>query len=149
MLRKVLPYNQRTMPKPVLRMNRRSAVLLAAVASAAAAAPLRAELVILTDGNVVKVTAYEAGDEQASLQLAFGGRMTLPIDRVERVVDDEVEPEPEAAPAVAAVAVPDPPIPLRFAESQPIPEGPFGTMIYAAAKKHQVNPQVVRGVVRT
>ncbi len=130
-------------------MNRRSALFFA-LGAALAAAPLRAELVILTDGNVLKVKAYEAGEEQASLTLAFGGRMTLPIDRVERVVDDEVEPEPEPAPvaAAAAVPVPDPPIPLRFAESQPVPDGPYGSMIYEAAKKHQVNPQVVAALIR-
>jgi hypothetical protein len=136
------------MPKPVRRMNRRSAVLFAFLAAILAAGPACAELVILTDGSVLKVTAFEAGEEQASLNLSFGGRMTLPIDRIERVVDDEVEPEPEPVAVVAEAPVPELPIPLRFAETQPVPEGPYGTMIYAAAKKHQVNPQVVAALIR-
>jgi soluble lytic murein transglycosylase-like protein len=81
--------------------------------------------------------------------MAFGGRMTLPIGRVERVVDDEVVPEPEPPPAAVAAAVPEPPpIPLRFADDQPVPEGPFGSMIYEAARRHQVNPRVVAALIR-
>ena len=111
--------------------------------------PARGELVILTDGNIVKVTGFESEGEEARLTMAFGGRMTLPIGRIERVVDDEVVPqEPEAAPVVAEAPVPSPPIPLRFSEGQPVPEGPYGTIIYAAARKHQVNPQVVAALIR-
>ncbi len=107
---------------------------------------------VLTDGSVFKVKAYEAGEDQARLTLGFGGAMTLPIERVERVLDDEVEwPEPEPA-AVAAAAevppVPEPPIPLRFAEDQPVPEGPYGQLIYEAARKHKVNPTVVAALIR-
>jgi len=131
-------------------MNRRSAFFLAigVLPALLLAAPLRAELVILTDGNVLKVKAYEAGEDLASLTLAFGGRMTVPIDRIDRVVDDEVEEPEPAAVAVAQAPVPDPLIPLRFAETQPVPEGPYGSMIYAAARKHQVNPQVVAALIR-
>ena len=113
------------------------------------AVPARAELVVLTDGNVLKVTAYEAAGEQASLTLSFGGRMTIPIERVERVVDDEVVPAPPVEEVAAAVAdAPSPPIPLRFAEDQPVPEGPYGSLIYETAKRHSVNPQIVAAVIR-
>jgi len=115
------------------------------------AAPVRAELVILTDGHVLKVKAYEAEGEVARMTMAFGGRMSLPIGRVERVVDDEVLPEPPAPPVVAAAApgaAEPPPIPLRFSEDQPVPEGPYGSIIYEAARKHRVNPQVVAALIR-
>jgi soluble lytic murein transglycosylase-like protein len=94
------------------------------------------------------------GEEQARLDLFYGGRITVPIDRVERIVDDEVIPEPEPQPGqsqavevIAETAVP-PAIPLRFEESQPIPEGPYGSLIYEAARKHQVNPQLVAALIR-
>jgi len=113
------------------------------------AAPARAELVVLTDGNVLKVTAYEAAGEQAWITLSFGGRMTVPIERVERVVDDEIVPAPPADEVAAAVAdAPAPPIPLRFAEGQPVPEGPYGSLIYETAKRHSVNPQIVAALIR-
>ncbi|MFL6197164.1 MAG: lytic transglycosylase domain-containing protein, partial [Thermoanaerobaculia bacterium] len=117
----------------------------------AGAAPACAELVVLTDGRFVKVKAYEVGEEQARLDLFYGGRITVPVDRVERIVDDEVLPEPEPEP-VAVVAMNSetvpPAIPLRFEESQPIPEGPYGPLIYEAARKHQVNPQLVAALIR-
>jgi soluble lytic murein transglycosylase-like protein len=135
--------------EPTRSVNRRSVlfVLCSLLPVLGAAVPARAELVILTDGNVLKVKAYEAGEDDARLTLAFGGRMTLPIDRIERVVDDEVVPEPDPPPVVAAAALPDAPIPLRFADDQPVPEGPYGAMIYEAAKKHKVNPQVVAALI--
>jgi soluble lytic murein transglycosylase-like protein len=113
-------------------------------------APASAELVVLTDGRFLKVKGYEVAGEQARLDLFYGGRVTLAIDRVERIVDDEVIPEPEPDPlAVAAVeAVAPAPIELRFAESQAIPEGPFGELIYETARRHQVNPQVVAALIR-
>ena len=121
-------------------------VLLLTLGGAAVA---RAELVVLTDGNVLKVKAFEAVGEQAWITLPVGGRMTVPIERVERVVDDEVVPEPPAPPVAEAVAeAPPPPIPLRFAEDQPIPEGPYGAIIYDAAKRHSVNPQIVAAVIK-
>jgi len=111
--------------------------------------PARAELVVLTDGNVLKVKDYEAVGEQAWITLSFGGRMTVPIERVERVVDDEVVPAPPADPVDTAVAdAPSPPIPLRFADDQPVPEGPYGGLIYEAAKRHSVNPQIVAALIR-
>jgi soluble lytic murein transglycosylase-like protein len=115
----------------------------------AAAVPARAELVILTDGNVLKVKAYEAEGDDARLTMVFGGRMTLPISRIERVVDDEILPEPDPPPAAmaAAAAAEPPPIPLRFAEGQPIPEGPYGPIIYETARRHQVNPRVVAALI--
>lgn len=113
-------------------------------------APVRAELVVLTDGRFLKVKAYEVAGEQAKLDLYRGGRMTLPIERVERILDDEYVPPPPPEPVVEAVAeaVQTGLIPLRFEESQPIPEGPYGTLIYETAKRHQVNPQVVAALIR-
>ena len=135
-------------PRPALILLSALTALLAGLCDAGSA---RAELVVLTDGNVMKVKAFEAVGEQARLTFPFGGRMTLPITRVERVVDDEVVPEPESVPvpevtaeaeAVASL------IPLEFDESQPVPEGRYGTLIYETARKHAVNPQIVAAMIR-
>lgn len=111
--------------------------------------PACAELVVLNDGRFLKVKSYEVAGEQARLDLFRGGRVTLAIDRVERIVDDEVLPEPEPHPAAAVVAEAAPmPIQLRFEETQAIPEGPYGALIYETARRHQVNPQVVAALIR-
>lgn len=113
-------------------------------------APARAELVILVDGNVMKVAAFEAGEDVARLTYPSGGRITLPITRIERVVDDEVVPEPEPPVVVATPADPNAvPIPLRFeATVAQVPEGPYGEMIFETARRHKVNPQVVAALIR-
>jgi len=125
-------------------------LLLAFVAGLAPATPANAELVVLTDGRFLKVKAYEVLGEQARLSLYHGGRMTLAIDRVERIVDDEYVPPPPPDPVTEVVkeAVEAGLIPLRFEESQPVPEGPYGALIYETAKRHQVNPQVVAALIR-
>jgi len=123
-------------------------------AALAGAATLRADLVILADGGVVKVKVYELDGERARLTLLSGGRMTLPLTRVERVVDDEVAPDPEPVPlptpgeggaAGAAAAAMN--LALRFEPSQAIPEGPWGALIYQAARRNGLNPKVVAAVI--
>lgn len=125
-------------------------VSLAVVAAGAAAHAAHADLVILSDGGVLKIKAYELLDpDHARLTLLSGGFMTLSLTRVERVIDDEVAPEiasPPAAGASAAASVP--PLPLRFDPSQAVPEGRWGAMIYEAARRNALNPWVVAAVIR-
>ena len=110
-------------------------------------APARAELVILTDGNVMKVAAFEAQGDVARLTYPSGGRLSMPITRVERVVDDEWVPEPEPPP-VLAEELRETAIPLRFEETQAkVPECPYGDIIFEAARRHSVNPQVVAALI--
>ncbi|HEY0514931.1 MAG TPA: lytic transglycosylase domain-containing protein [Thermoanaerobaculia bacterium] len=117
----------------------------------AAVAPARADLVILDDGDVMKVASFQADGDQAQLTFPTGGRMTLPITRVDRVIDDEVIPEPDPpqqAADAAAQAVKLAAVPLHFEESQAkVPDGPYGTMIFEAAKRHSINPQVVAALI--
>ncbi|HEX4961781.1 MAG TPA: lytic transglycosylase domain-containing protein [Thermoanaerobaculia bacterium] len=110
--------------------------------------PARAELVILVDGNVMKATDFEAVGDQARVTLASGGRITMPIERVDRVLDDEyTPPPPEPPPSVAAAEPVKPVIPLTFEASQKIPDGPYGPLIYDTARRHSVNPQVVAALI--
>jgi hypothetical protein len=128
-----------------------SGILIAGLAGLGTPAPASAELVILTDGSVLKAKDYELteGEEKARVTLARGGSMTLPIGRIERVIDDEVDEPPPAPVAVEAAApVELPPINLRFEEGQKVPEGPYGSLIYETARRHEVNPQVVAALIR-
>jgi soluble lytic murein transglycosylase-like protein len=154
------------MPMPLLRTSpcRRScrirrrplAVLAAGLGlGLAAAAAARADLVILADGGVLKVKAYELADtDHARLTLLSGARLTLALTRVERVVDDEVAPDPDpvpappAAPGGGAAASPGQVVALRFDPAQAVPEGPWGGLIYEAARRHSLNPIVIAAVIR-
>jgi transglycosylase-like protein with SLT domain len=132
-------------PLPWARMARLSSVC-AALLLASASQPVAAALVVLSGGEVVKSFRYEVVGENARLTFETGGAITLPLDRVERVVDDEVEPtvaEPAAAPSV------EPGFAFQFDPQHPVPADPYGAVIYEAAKKHALNPALVAAVVRT
>lgn len=109
----------------------------------------RADLVILSDGGVLKVKAFELEGERARLTFRSGGRMTLAITRIERVIENEVEEaEPVLpAPRQAAGDQQQPAIALRFAASQAVPGGPWGALIYETARRHGINPDLVAAVI--
>jgi soluble lytic murein transglycosylase-like protein len=109
--------------------------------------PAAAELVILEDGRFLKATAYRVEGERMRVELLAGGALTLPLGRVSRVIDDEIEPPPPAPPRMAAVTHAGL-VPWRFADGQTVPPTPFGEQIFAAAERHQVNPELVAALVR-
>lgn len=119
------------------------ALALCAFALASAA---DADLVILTDGSVLKTERFSVEEESAVLTFAKGGKMRLPLLRVERVVDDEVVPEPEKAAEVLEATAFD--FPVRFTEGDVAPPTAFSDLIFASARKHKVNPELVAAVIR-
>ncbi len=127
-------------------MRARRRLLLALALAGLLPASLEAELVILTDGSVLKVAEFEARNGDAVLTFTKGGRMTLPMLRVERVLDDEVVPEPEAAVEQMEEGAAD--FRLRFSADHKPPATRYGELIFAAAKRHEMNPDLVAAVVR-
>lgn len=120
-------------------------VAVAIPAGGAPAAPARAELAILADGDFLKVDRYELVGERMRLHLPGGGSLTLPLSRLERVVDDEVEPplpEPAGPPPVP------PGFELGFLPAHVVPTTPYGELLYAAAKRHALNPALLAAVAR-
>jgi soluble lytic murein transglycosylase-like protein len=126
---------------------RRALPALLAALLLLAAMPAAAELVILEDGRFLKATAYRVEGERMRVELLAGGALTLPLRRVSRVIDDEIEPPPPAPPRMAAVTHAGV-VPWRFADGQAVPPTPFGEQIFAAAERHQVNPELVAALVR-
>lgn len=127
-----------------LRVSRGARTRLAAallLATVWIASPASAELVVLTDGDFFKVAAYQLDGERMRLELLTGGRVTLPVSRIERVVDDEIA-------VVEDLPVEEPGLELSFSEGQPIPDTPFGDLFYEAGREHGVNPWLVAAVVR-
>ena len=132
--------------------------LLAALVSLACSSAARAELVILDDGQYYKVKKFELvdNDEQMRLTLHNGGRVTLPLMRIERVVLDEVPYREKKAPAAAeqlatetAIMPAAPAFSWRFAEDHGVPYTPYGELIFQTARRHELNPALVAAVVKT
>lgn len=97
-------------------------------------------LVVLTTGEVVHVEGFSVDGARVELELRSGGRMVLALSRVERIVDAEVARDPSLPAA--------PPVPLAFDAGQPVPETPYGALIYLASRRHGLNPEVVAAIVR-
>ncbi len=112
----------------------------------AGAGPAAADLVVLVDGSVIKAAAFAAEGDEARVELASGGSLRMPLLRVERVVDDEIVPEPEkAAEALEADAQA---FDLRWQEGHEPPATAYGELIYDAARRHELNPELVAAVIR-
>lgn len=108
-----------------------------------AAVPGRAELVVMSGGEVLKVRSVEVDGDRVRLELPAGGRLEVPLLRVERVVDDEIdevaEPEPEPPPVS--------PFALHFAPDAPPLDTPFPGELKAAGERHDLNPRLLAAVV--
>ena len=104
-----------------------------------------AELVIFPEGAFMKVTAYEIEGDRVKVELPSGGRMTLSMKRVERIIADEIVDEP---PLPVPEAPPPPRFSLRFEPSHAQPTTPYGDLIYRTAERHSLNPALLAAIVR-
>lgn len=115
------------------------------------ALPASASIALFTDGRAMKISGYKLVDDSA-IQLSFknGGAMTMPLTRVERIVDDEVI-EVEKAPEVAKMIEEGvfPKQSWRYdAGRGPIFRSKYDKMIVDAAKKFDVDAALVSAVVK-
>ena len=121
-----------------------------------------ATLVVFEDGRHLRVASYEVVEgDRLTLGLVGGGTMTIPLDIVERIVDDEYE-RPASAPestseSPAREALRAAPRSVRvFSESLApsssssglFPSSPFSSQILEAAKKHRIDPALLAAVIR-
>lgn len=118
----------------------------------AAALPAGADIALLTDGRSMKIDAYKVVEETSiQLTLKSGGRLTLPLERVERIVDDEVVPVEVVAEVKKAVEHEGifPKRSWRYDETRgPIFKSKFDTLIVEAAKKFDVDAALVSAVIK-
>jgi hypothetical protein len=116
-----------------------------------AALPASASIALFTDGRSMKISAYKLVDETA-IQLSFknGGAMTMPLTRIERIVDDEVI-EVEKAPEVKKMIEEGvfPKRSWRYETARgPIFRSKYDRMIVDAAKKFDVDAALVSAVIK-
>jgi hypothetical protein len=113
-------------------------------------APLEAALVVLEEGRHFKVTAFElVGEDRIRLTLLGGGEMVLPIERVERIVEDEIDPNDYLVPAAVAAPPARPRMSVRgpSARAHSAPAR-WAALVEATAGSHRLDPGFVAAVIR-
>jgi hypothetical protein len=120
------------------------------------AVPALGTLVVFEDGRLVRVEKYEvvAGDDgdRLAMSLAGGGSMTVSLEVVERIVEDEYErpPAPKEAPDAPLASEPGASgsRSLRAFSGSISVSSPYSSQILAAAKEHKVDPAFIAAVIR-
>lgn len=116
-------------------------VLLLAVGIQLVSPPAGAELVVFSHGGFIKVDSFVVEGDQLLLGVP-GGKIRVPMARVERILEDEnpteILPEPPLAKTFLA----------RFDPAHLVPATPFGHEIFVAAERHDLNPDLVAAVIR-
>jgi len=111
-----------------------------------AALPLDAALVVFGDGRHLRVTSFRLVDaDDVVLSLPGGGEMTIPLDLVDRIVDEEYErpaPRPDGDPAAL------PPRSVRPGDGSAALASPFAAEIHEAAKRYRIDPALIAAVIR-
>ncbi len=97
-------------------------------------------LAVFVDGRILPVTAARVvPGMRMRLDLPEGAYIEVPLSRVDRVIEDQVEPEPRP--------IPKPACGTGFS-AVPLPAGtPYAGEIAAAAKRSDLDPRLVAAVV--
>jgi membrane-bound lytic murein transglycosylase B len=117
----------------------------------ALAFPASASIAVFTDGRAMKVSAFKAVDEQTmQLTMSNGGSITVPLIRVDRIIDDEIT-TPEIVAEVKKIVEEGvfPRRSWRFNDSSgPIFKSKYDKIIVEAAKKFDVDAALVSAVIK-
>ncbi|HVE72782.1 MAG TPA: lytic transglycosylase domain-containing protein [Thermoanaerobaculia bacterium] len=127
--------------------------ILAAIALlAAAAVPAGASIAVFSDGRTSKIDNYQVEGDVIRLTLQGGGEMSLPLRRVERIVDDEIVPVAvveEVKQIVEEQGGVFPRRSWRYHESSgPLWKSDYNEIIVEAAKKFDVDAALVSAVIK-
>jgi soluble lytic murein transglycosylase-like protein len=116
-----------------------------------AALPASASIAVFTDGRNMKIDSYAVEDDTIHLVLA-GGKLSLPLGRVERIVDDEVAAPEVVAEVKKIVEEQGGVFPKRSwrydAASVPLWQSDYNDIIVKAAKKFDVDAALVSAVIK-
>jgi len=116
-----------------------------------AALPASASIAVFTDGRSMKISGFKLVDADA-IQLTFknGGAITMPINRIERILDDEiieVEKAPEVKKMIEQGVFPKRPWHYDAARG-PMFQSKYDQLIIEAAKKFDVDAALVSAVIK-
>lgn len=127
---------------------KRTLLLLAAAVVLASEAS--ASIAIFSDGRNMKIAAYKVDEELVHLSLTGGGTMSLPIARLERIVDDEIV-TPEVVEEVKKIAADGvfPRRSWRYSDQRaPLFASKYDKIIVEAAKHFDVDAALVSAVIK-
>jgi len=128
--------------------SRRTSWLLAAAALCVTTSA-SAEIALFTNGRTLKISAFSAQDDSMSLTLQSGGKITLPIEQIERIIDDEWVPPPPVVTREGSKEGVFPERSWKYDETiTPIFQTKFNPIIVAAAKKFDVDAALVSAVIK-
>lgn len=114
------------------------------------AIPAGASIAVFTDGRTMKIASYKVEDDTIHLGLKDGGKLSLPLQRIDRIVDDEIA-TPEVVAEVKKIAETGvfPKRSWRYSESsKPLFRTKFDKLIDAAAKHFDVDAALVSAVIK-
>jgi hypothetical protein len=116
-----------------------------------AALPASASIALFTDGRSMKISGYKVvGDDAIQLSFKNGGAMTMPLNRIERILDDEVieiEKVPEVKKLIEEGVFPKQT--WRYdAKRGPIFHSKYDKTIVEAAKKFDVDAALISAVIK-
>jgi hypothetical protein len=124
-----------------------AALGLALILAGALPRAVRAELIVFEDGRVVKAAGYRLLAEEIEVELPGGGSYRVALERVERIVDDEVvvdTVEVEGNLRLASRAYD-----LSYqAGRKPLFGSAYDALIDAAAKRSNIDASFVSALIR-
>lgn len=115
------------------------------------AIPASAGIAIFTDGRTSKIESYAVEAHRIHLVLKGGGELSLPLTRIERIVDDEIV-TPEVVAEVKKIVEEGGVFPQRswrFSEhSRPLWQSKYNEIIIEASRKFDVDAALVSAVIK-
>ena len=127
----------------------RTCLLLAATALPALCRPARAELVVFEDGRAVKAASYRVRGDELEIGLPGGGSYRVALERIERIVDDEVVPPAVVAHDTALPAPKSVAYNLGYdAKRKPLFGTAYDRVIEAEARRYNVDAALVSALIR-
>ncbi len=126
-------------------------ILIAALATCLAASSASASIALFSDGRSMKIEAYAVEENTIHLTMHGGGRLSLPLTRIERIVDDEVV-TPEVVEEVKKIVEEGGVFPRRSwrfsEESKPLFKSKYNDIIVEAARRFDVDAALVSAVIK-
>jgi len=119
----------------------------------ASALPASASIALFADGRAMKIDAFKLKDENdIVLTLKGGGAMTIPLTRIDRIIDDEIAPPAVVAEVKKIVEEEGGIFPKRSwrydAKRGPIFRSRYDSVIVDAAKKFDVDAALISAVIK-